>query len=130
MTALHTCLCTFKQMQNIERQKSYSNTETSQKKKNSFFVPSTSIVVVFLSLVFGSMRSQLTFNYKAIDQSQNNILDAEIRATMLQLPRNALVLLRGDHITNVMRYLQTCDNGKQEKKKKTINYRKQCFSHF
>ena len=27
---------------------------------------------------------------------------------MSNLPRNALVLLRGDHITNVMRYLQTC----------------------
>jgi hypothetical protein len=64
--------------------------------------------IVLMALVITSMRTKLNNNWSGIDQSKNYILENEIKNTMLRLPRNALVLLRGDHITNVMRYVQTC----------------------
>ena len=61
-----------------------------------------------MALVVASARSRFQSNWKTIDQSNNYILEHEIQQTMLSLPLNAVVLLRGDHITNVMRYVKIC----------------------
>ena len=83
-------------------------TPTSNSNLNSTLPLSSSLAVVLLAVVACTMRSTVNTTWHVMDQSRNTVLEDEIRTTMLALPQNSLVLLRGDHITNVMRYLQTC----------------------
>lgn len=52
-------------------------------------------------------RLQLSFH--AQNQSSNETVARYGRALLEPLPRNALLLTKGDVVTNVTRYLQTCD---------------------
>eukprot|EP00505_MAST-04D_sp_SCG-Rhode-Island_P000383 Stramenopile-MAST_4_protein_383 len=59
--------------------------------------------------VIGHLGQNAKRNYVAMDQSQNFALDHVLRDTLNSLPKQSLLLLRGDHYTNVMRYLHQVD---------------------
>ena len=67
------------------------------------------IQFLVLCLFAAAMHTHVKLNYKIMDMSENDDLDRVFRSSLVSLPRNSLVILRGDHYTNVMRYLHQVD---------------------
>ena len=65
----------------------------------------SSILCLFVTIMYGHVKK----NYKQMDMSENDDLDRVFRSCLLSLPAHTLVILRGDHYTNVMRYLHQVD---------------------
>ena len=63
------------------------------------------LTIVVASFLLG-YSIPLRENFAVMDQSKNTVLQDAFKDQLLAMPLNAMVLLRGDHVTNVMRYLQ------------------------
>ena len=63
------------------------------------------LTIVVASFLLG-YSIPLRENFAVMDQSKNTVLQDTFKDQLLAMPQNAMVLLRGDHVTNVMRYLQ------------------------
>ena len=68
------------------------------------------ITIVFIAVLVAFSGKTLRKRWQQMDQHENWVIRDELLEALESLPPNALVLLRGDHITNGMRYLQTCEN--------------------
>ena len=66
---------------------------------------SVAIAAALIATSAKTMRKR----WPRMDQHDNWVLRDELLKAIDSLPPHALVLLRGDHVTNGMRYLQTCE---------------------
>jgi hypothetical protein len=57
----------------------------------------------------GLSATQLLQHYGAADASQDTFLQNVAQQTLEPLPHNALVLTRGEHLFNPLRYVQSCE---------------------
>lgn len=73
---------------------------------NKFSLDRTLVYVVLLAIV----AAQLTSNFAVQDQSQNRFVELYGRAHLEALPPKSTLIVKGDLITNSIRYLQVCEN--------------------
>ena len=66
------------------------------------------LIYSFVCVHVGYFVPQNT-NYDSMDQSLNFLLRDKLRVQMEAFPLESIVILRGDHVTNVMRYIQTVE---------------------
>ncbi len=85
------------------------NTKTEQVHRGNAFVRLQQFIISFL-IISHLLVTTMQEVYPKMDQSKNNDLDAVFRSTLKTLPRKSVILVRGDHYTNVMRYLHQVEN--------------------
>jgi len=71
-----------------------------------FFLRRSLIFPTFALILVGL---QIGLNYKVSDHSKNRVFERLGKATLDSVPREGLLLLRGDVYVNAVRYIQECD---------------------